>query len=147
MKLRHLSKRLAGSVTARPLSDAEVRLVETVLLPVERPLFAALSRADQRHAVLVLERFDRILPSAAVEARRAALLHDVGKSVSGLGTLARVVATLVGPRSRRYADYHAHEVLGALLLERAGSHATTVALLRSDGEATILDALRRADDV
>ena len=147
MKWWHLSKRFAGSVAARPLSDEELRIVDALLLPVERPLFTAMSRADQRHAILVLERFDRILPASTVEARRATLLHDVGKSVSGLGTFGRVLATIVGPRSRRYADYHAHEMLGVQLLQRAGSHATTVALLRNDGDAAILDALRRADDV
>lgn len=132
---------------ARPLDTQERRIVEAVLLPVELRLFAAMSRADQSHALMVLRRFDLIAPGSGIEARRAALLHDVGKSVSGLGTFGRVLASLVGPRTRRFADYYAHESIGAEILERGGSHAVTVDLLRNVGDATTLEALRRADDV
>ncbi|MGH9064730.1 MAG: hypothetical protein ACRD0L_12300, partial [Acidimicrobiales bacterium] len=67
----------------------------------------------------------------------AALLHDVGKVEAGLGTGARVVATLVAsalgrPRvagwitqpgwAGRLGRYVAHASLGAELLERVGSH-------------------------
>lgn len=143
----HLWKRFIGSLTARPLSAGEQREVDAVLLPVERPLFGGMTRADKRHAVQVLRRFDIFQPSARPEERRAALLHDIGKAELGLGTLGRVVATLFGPRSDRFARYHAHESRGAELLARAGSHETTVNLLRGLGNAETIDALRRADDV
>ena len=54
-----------------------------------------------------------------------ALLHDVGKLESGLGTLARVVATIVGPRTARFRRYHDHERIGADLLVAAGSTPVT----------------------
>lgn len=147
MTLRHLARRFLGAVIARPLGADQRLVVEQVLLPVELRLFDEMSRADQSHAFLVLRRFDRLAPNSRVEARRAALLHDVGKSVSNLGTFERVVASIVGPRTPRYADYHAHEALGAELLERVGSHAVTVDLLRNIGDTATLDALRRADEV
>ncbi len=69
----------------------------------------------------------------------AALLHDVGKVEAGLGTLARVPATLVGlvaGRERassgrgRVARYLRHDAIGAELLTAAGADALTVAWAR-----------------
>jgi len=62
----------------------------------------------------------------------AALLHDVGKVVSGFGTFARVGATLLGLLGRdrwqgRIGDYLRHPELGARLLAEAGSDPITVA--------------------
>jgi hypothetical protein len=64
----------------------------------------------------------------------AALLHDVGKVESGLGTFARVGATLVAAgvgrkrlarRSGRLGRYVRHDALGGDLLEAAGSDPLT----------------------
>lgn len=147
MKLWHLIKRFVGSVTAAALTNRELLEVQTVLLAAEQRLFARLAIADQRHALLVLRRFDELMPSASVVARRAALLHDIGKTVTGLGTLARVVATIVGPRTDRFRRYVEHEQIGAELLARAGSDPVTVALVRGDGEPTTVNALHKADDI
>lgn len=73
-----------------------------------------------------------------------ALLHDVGKSASSLGTFGRVVATVVGPRSMRLRRYHDHEAIGAEMAAGAGSDTVTVALIRGTGPAA--DDLRAADD-
>ena len=53
----------------------------------------------------------------------AALLHDVGKVESGLGTFGRVVATVIGPgRARgRLSTYLRHDIIGAELLTAAGA--------------------------
>jgi putative nucleotidyltransferase with HDIG domain len=118
-----------------------------VLLAAEQRLFERLAIADQRHALLVLRRFDELMPAASVVARRAALLHDVGKTVTGLGTLARVMATIVGPRTDRFRQYVEHERIGAELLTHAGSDPVTVALVRGDGEPTTVNALHKADDI
>jgi hypothetical protein len=61
----------------------------------------------------------------------AAALHDVGKIQAGLGTGARVGATLAGgilPRILwgRWADYRDHPRLGAQMLSEAGSNELTV---------------------
>ncbi|MFM8957072.1 MAG: HD domain-containing protein, partial [Actinomycetota bacterium] len=92
-------------------------------------------------------RFADFAPEAPVEARRAALLHDIGKVESGLGTVARVMATIVGPHGARFRRYHDHERLGVELLTAAGSDTVTLQLLRGEGDAALLGALRRADEI
>ena len=101
---------------------------------------------DQRHSVAVLVRFDELAPTALQSERAAALLHDVGKNVSGLGFIARVVATLVGPRGKRFVDYHNHETLGADLLISI-SDPRTVELVRGAANDEVSRLLRAADDI
>ena len=145
--LWHLIKRFFSSVTASVLSSEELAEVAAVLLPAEKALFVRLTKSDQRHALQVLRRFDRIVPSAPMVARRAALLHDIGKPESGLGTTKRVVATVAGARSQRFRAYHDHEQIGADLLIAAGSDPRTVKLVRGEGDIRHVDALRRADAI
>ena len=99
----------------------------------------------------------------------AALLHDVGKTVAGLRTYGRVVATLAAAiaghdsakdwsRSRgftrRVGLYLLHPDLGADLLTMAGSDPLTVAWAREHHhpetdwtlDITIARALKDADD-
>ena len=104
--------------------------VEEVLLPGELDLWERMSKADQRHAAGVARRVAESHTDRPVLA--AALLHDSGKVVSGLGTFGRVAATLVGRRRAkgRFALYLRHDALGAELLERAGSDPLTVAWAR-----------------
>jgi hypothetical protein len=75
------------------------------------------------------------------------LLHDIGKVESPLGTMARVVATILGPRGEAFRRYHAHESRGVELLVAAGSDALTVSLLRGDADPALVAALRRADAI
>jgi hypothetical protein len=106
--------------------------------------------ADRRHAVGVARRVDAALPAdeGGVERRAvlaAALLHDVGKTVSGLRTYGRVIATLsagVAGRdqaeawsetrgyTRRVGLYLRHPELGGDQLELAGSDPFTIAWAR-----------------
>ena len=58
-------------------------------------------------------RFLELRPAATRPQMAGALLHDVGKVQSGLGTWGRVAATIVGPRTRRFRQYHDHEQIGA----------------------------------
>ncbi len=80
-----------------------------------------------------------------------ALLHDVGKADSGLGTIGRVAATLTPSKLAhgRFARYRDHERIGAELLAAAGSDPLTVALVaRTDGTpADLVAALAAADEV
>ena len=150
--LWHLTKRLVGAAVAQPLRSNEVNEVAAILTPTELQLFTQLSTADQRHALHVLRRFDAFVGEALhvtppVAARRAALLHDIGKVQAPLGTLMRVVATMVGPRTAAFRRYHEHETIGVAMLEQAGSDPTTVMLLRGQGDAQLVAALRRADAI
>lgn len=146
-KLWHLVKRLIGSVTATPLRPDEQRDVAAILTASEGHLFSRLAMVDQRHALHVLRRFVSFAPGAPQTAQRAALLHDIGKGDCSLGTFMRVVATVVGPRTKTFRRYHDHEALGRAMLLQAGSDPLTIALLRGDGEVSLVTALRRADAI
>ena len=103
----------------------------------EVALWRRMSGPDRRHAVGVARKVSIALPGGQPgDVRRAvlaaALLHDAGKVESGLGTLARVPATVIGlaARSRargRVAAYLDHPNRGARLLREAGSAPFTVA--------------------
>lgn len=144
--IAHLSRRFVGSLRPGGPPPSEAEWVESQLLPSELELWVAMSGPDRRHSVEVARRVERALGH---EAERpviaAALLHDVGKSVSGLRTYGRVVATLsaaVGGHSmadhwakkrgftRRVGLYLMHDELGADLLELAGSDPLTVTWTR-----------------
>jgi hypothetical protein len=108
-----------------------------------------MSGPDRRHAIGVARGTVRLLgpDHAPREVIAAALLHDVGKVESSLGTLWRVWVTLAAmavgrdrlvkwassapsrqhpSRRARVGLYLAHDRLGAELLEVAGSPALTV---------------------
>lgn len=117
------------------------------LLPGEQELWHRMSGPDRRHGVAVARRADKDLASTGSPVPRevlaAALLHDVGKVESGLGTFARVgvtLAALVAGRERlasfpnggtpsglrrRAALYLTHDKVGARLLREAGSEGLT----------------------
>jgi hypothetical protein len=141
----HLGRRFVTSLSRRPPDERDEAWAEQWLLPSEVELWQKMSNADRRHAVEVARRFAgrRTAPTRAEMA--GALLHDVGKIESGLGTFARVAATVVGPRTERFRSYHDHEAMGARLAERAGSNPVTVALIEGTGPAAA--DLRAADDV
>ena len=143
--VRHLVRRFTGSLSHRPPSVLDEAWAESHLLVDERSMWRTMPVADRRHAIEVARRFADRRPDASRAEMAGALLHDVGKVASGLGTFGRVVATLVGPRTARLRTYHDHERLGADALAAAGSEPTTVALVRRQGPAA--QALHEADDV
>jgi hypothetical protein len=117
-----------------------------------------MANPDRRHSIAVARRLAADLgPETPRAIVAAALLHDCGKTASGLGTTGRVGATLwigfVG-RARaaqgdgRIARYCRHEAIGASMLAAAGSDPVTVALVAGNVEAppVALSALRAADD-
>jgi putative nucleotidyltransferase with HDIG domain len=112
--------------------------VAQTLIPGELALWRQMSRPDRRHAVGVARRVQAALgDQAEPPVLAAALLHDVGKVASGLGTFGRVAATVAGvARSAaregdgRVARYLRHDVLGAEMLAKAGSDPLTVAWAR-----------------
>ena len=128
------------------------------LLPGEADLWGQLSVQDQRHSVEVARRFvaGSAVPPGRAEAA-AALLHDIGKIDSGLGTFGRVAATLWGAlggvraerRSGRIGRYLRHEAIGAELLMEVGSEARTVELVagKTDPADPVRAALARADQI
>jgi hypothetical protein len=136
----HLTRRFFGSLRPGGPSSTEVAWVHGQLLDAERSLWDAMSGPDRRHSAGVARRVERALGSSATRpVLAAALLHDSGKSDSGLRTGGRVAATLwAAARGRaraaagkgRTARYLRHDVIGAQLLERAGSDPLTIAWTR-----------------
>ncbi|HEV8064901.1 MAG TPA: hypothetical protein VGP46_08725 [Acidimicrobiales bacterium] len=149
----HLVARFFGSVAPVGPRKGSQQWALGHLNSAERALFLSMSAADRRHAIGVARRALRLEgeervgeTSAPAGFVAAALMHDVGKVESGLGTFSRVFATLAavavgrerlvaraaarpgnGKRrpAARLAAYLEHDRLGAELLDRAGSHPLT----------------------
>jgi hypothetical protein len=134
-KVRHLAARFVTSLPATPPSIDDEIWVDEHLLPGERVLWVHLSNQDRRHSAAVARRFVTRRPAATRAEIAGAILHDVGKIECGLGTFGRVVATLVGPRTRTFAAYHDHEAIGAGMAEAAGSDPATIELIAQRGPA------------
>jgi hypothetical protein len=145
-KLWHLVKRAVTSFSNDPLSGADVERVERLLLLPEFELWWTMQPRDQRHSLQVHERFMRFYPPAKRTEQAAALLHDVGKTVSDLGWFMRVVATIVGPRGVAFAMYHDHEKLGAQMLQ-GKSEQRTIDLVGGTADDVVMTALRDADSI
>jgi hypothetical protein len=167
--MTHLARRFAGSVWPGGPTTAERHWAEGHLIDAERELFALMSGPDRRHAIGVAHEAERLLGSdASRPVMAAALLHDVGKLDSRLGTYGRVVATLCAKIAgrdmaaswasgtgftRRVGLYLQHDELGATRLEMAGSDPFTVAWTREHHRARetwsvelpLADALKLAD--
>lgn len=144
--LIHLAKRARKSLNNRPLSGHDVERAERLLTYEEFSLWWAMAPRDQAHSIEVLDKFLSIIPWAKREEQAAALLHDVGKNKSRLNWPLRVLATLVGPRGRRFRDYHDHEIIGLQML--AGiSDQRTLDVLSGKADDSFSQALRDADNI
>jgi hypothetical protein len=139
----HLAARFVTSLPPTPPSVDDEVWVDEHLFDGERTLWVQLSNQDRRHSAAVARRFVQERPEATRAEIAGALLHDVGKIECGLGTFGRVVATVVGPRTRAFAAYHDHEAIGANMAEAVGSDADTVDLIAQRGPA--FEALNRSD--
>jgi hypothetical protein len=149
----HWTARFFTSVRpGRPAAEDETWAAE-LLSDRERPLFARMSNPDRRHALGVAREVDRTLDPSTDKRDTvlvAALLHDVGKTVSGLRTYGRVIATLsgavVGGRvfaefwqdssgfTRKVGLYMRYPILGAELLQIAESDPWVIAWAREHHE-------------
>ena len=118
----------------------------TVLNSDEMKLWQSMQGRDQSHSLIVLERFERLCPVATQTEKAAALLHDLGKTRSGLGWFMRILATLVGSRGERFAEYHDHERIGAEMLQQI-SDERTIELVGGKAIDSVAVALRDADDI
>jgi putative nucleotidyltransferase with HDIG domain len=143
VKVWHLAARFVTSLPPTPPSIGDEIWVDEHLLAGERALWVQLSNQDRRHSAAVGRRFVEARPGATRAEIAGALLHDIGKIECGLGTWGRVVATLVGARTRRFRAYHDHERIGAEMARSAGSDPATVELVAERGPA--FQALRASD--
>jgi len=141
MKAIHLTTRFVGSLWPFGPRTADDSWARSHLLEGEIVLWDRMCTQDRRHSVGVARRVDEHLGVRATRpVLAAALLHDVGKVESGLGTFLRVVATLsaaVAGRdmadawilssgvTRRVGLYLKHPEIGGDLLAMAGSEEFT----------------------
>jgi hypothetical protein len=170
MTAAHLVGRFFGSLRPGGPSPDDERWARGQLMEAEQRLWTQLSGADRRHAVGVARRTSEALgPAADTSVLAAALLHDVGKLTSRLGTYGRVVATIAGKVAgrdmaaawsegrgftRRVGLYLRHDQLGAEMLQLAGSAPLTAAWAaehhlppeRWTVPSTVGAALKAADD-
>lgn len=142
-KIWHLAARFVTSLPPTPPSVDDEVWVDDHLLAGERTLWLQLSNQDRRHSAAVARRFVGCRPTATRAEIAGAILHDVGKIECDLGTFGRVVATLVGPRTRSFSAYHDHEEIGAALAHTVGSDPATVDLIAQRGPA--FEALKASD--
>lgn len=141
----HLARRFLTSLSRQPPPADDTAWAISQLLPAEAELWQRMTVQDRRHSILVARRFVRFAPDAERAEVAGALVHDVGKLASGLGTFGRVVATVAGPRTDRFRKYYDHERLGAEMLVAAGSPPVTIELAQGNGRRAT--ELRRADNV
>ena len=170
MKALHLTKRFFGSIVPIGPSQEDDQWATSNLVEGEVALWVRMSAQDRRHAAGVARRTVETLGDRATRpVIAAALLHDVGKIDSQLGTFLRVVATLsaaVAGRetaelwvrssgvTRRVGLYLRHPEIGGDLLSMAGSDEFTATWAREHHlpeemcslEADLASALRDADD-
>jgi hypothetical protein len=141
-RVTHLATRFAGSLRPRPVSDADVAWVRGILTEAEADVWEEQGRADQAESLAVARRAQQALAVDDGPFLAAALLHDVGKTRSGLGPFARSLATVVGglvghrrARSwartkrgwrRRIGLYIGHDEVGAGELRQAGARTEAV---------------------
>lgn len=152
----HLARRFFTSLSARQPDADDLRWARSQLSDAEWALWQQMGVRDQRHSIQVARGYVGRRPAATAAEVAGALLHDVGKVAGGLGTFARVVARLAGPRTRRLREYHEHETIGAEMAAAAGCSPVTVALVRGvarDEETArapelpaMISTLRDADD-
>ena len=122
-------------------------MVRSTLSASECELWLQFSRADRHHSVLVATRFIAMRPDASPNEIAGVLLHDIGKIRSDLSTLQRVAATIVGPRTKRFALYHQHEEVGADMLRNAGSDSEVIAIVNQTCNEDVAAAFRAADNI
>ena len=144
--LLHLAKRAWTSIDNRPIPYQHVEKVERILTPDEFMWWWKLEPRDQAHSIVVYERFMKLIPYAKRDEQAAVLLHDIGKLESSLGWTMRVVATIVGPRGKRFSSYHNHETIAVEMLSSVCSE-RTLAMLRGEVEELYVSALREADNI
>jgi HD domain len=146
----HRVRRFARSIVSTAPSAEDTAWAASFLSAEEQRVFARMAPVDRSHSIGVaraaVAHLDRLALSEHDPQARwivaAALTHDVGKSVSGLGTYGRVVATLsealggadMGAvwadkrgMTRKVGLYLQYPRLGADLLALAGSDPRVVA--------------------
>ncbi|HET9731861.1 MAG TPA: HD domain-containing protein [Acidimicrobiales bacterium] len=132
----HLASRFFVSLWPAGPSRTDTAWAHATLTRSEADLWDRMSAPDRRHSVAVARRVAGAIGARDPTVLSAALLHDVGKVASGLGTFARAAVTVAGLATgrrraaawaasrgwrRRAGLYLRHPEEGSAMLEEAGS--------------------------
>lgn len=166
----HLVRRFVEWIRPPRLSGADEAWALDRLSPPERNLWLRQHRRDRAHSIAVARATIELLGDPDDRVVVAALCHDVGKGVSGLGVAGRVTATVAerfvdDETARRWAwrsdplggigMYLRYPILGSELLAEGGSDPMVVAWAREHHlppeewsiDREVAEALRMADEV
>lgn len=143
----HLIRRFAESISSGRIAEQDDFWVSGVLTRVELDLWSKMQTMDRQHSIGVARRLVEMTPDVDRIEIAAALLHDVGKCRSSLGVGGRVLATVMGPRTRRLRAYHDHESIGAEMCRARGVDPRICDLIVGIGETDAVRRLSRADDL
>ncbi|MEM9776591.1 MAG: HD domain-containing protein [Chloroflexota bacterium] len=168
-------KQVIWALTARPLGQSDLALLDEVLSPQEKDLFLQFTSNDQNHSIRVVK-IVLCKPDAALSLQKAALLHDIGKTrVGKLSVINRSIAVavkyLMPGRSKAWGSLDLekakryqlpsivraqHADWGAEMVKALGGDELTVRLIRRhqdklgeivSDEDYLLTVLQAADDV
>lgn len=115
---------------------------QATLNPTEYTLYAAMDVRDRDHACAVARRLLARDPGAPAELRRAALLHDVGKTESRYNPWVRILVALytppgIAPAPRRTG------LAGAWQLKRHHDRYGAAQLVAAGGDARVAELVAR----
>ena len=144
--VKHLIRRTWLSITDSRSTEADLEVAKEILNVRELELWERMQSVDQRHSVRVFSRFRSRLPDSTREECAAVLLHDVGKSVARLGTLARIGATIGILRTRRAERYRDHEAIGLDLAIAQNLDEQVIAAMSGRGRGVFIHAFHLADN-
>ena len=126
--------------------------------PVEYGLYLRMDPRDRHHACVVTQSLLARVPDASPALQKAALLHDVGKSVAPYNATARILVHLYTPEHVRAAPplegwrgawqlHRHHDRYGAEMIRRVGGSERVAQLVerhhdpQGDEEAELLKAV------
>lgn len=144
--ISHLFRRFFQSLSRSAPDETDVLALQKLMSDAEFALWSTMSPSDRRHSLKVVARFRGHLSDATNAEIVGVALHDVGKVASNLGTFARVMATIVGPRTRRFRIYHDHESIGLRMLREIGCSSQVAAILDGTARQSALASFRWADN-
>lgn len=142
----HLVRRTWLSVIDRRLGERDLDLVHGILGPCEQQLWDRMQDVDKRHSLRVLDRFTSRLRDATRGECSAVLLHDIGKTISNLGTIGRVAATLSVLPTKRGRAYRHHERLGLEMMRSHGVGSDIIRNMEGGGRREFYMAFHEADN-